>query len=146
MSLHWTKMMGATKKNNYWTVGVLIYLSKIFENILYNQIANYQTGFRKGFNPQNCLAEMIEKLRNFLYRGSKCAALLMGLSKTFDCLPHDLINASLHTYGFDMPWLIPLLSYWTDRYQGVKVNNSCSLWSLIKYGVLQGSIFRLYSV
>ena len=133
MSLHWTKMMGATKKNNYWTVGVLIYLSKIFENILYNQIANYQTGFRKGFNPQNCL-------------GSKCAALLMGLSKTFDCLPHDLINASLHTYGFDMPWLIPLISYWADRYQGVKVNNSCSLWSLIKYGVLQGSIFRLYSV
>ena len=31
-------------------------------------------------------------------------------------------------------------SYLTDRYQKVKGNNSYSLWSLIKYGVPQGSI------
>ena len=31
-------------------------------------------------------------------------------------------------------------SYLTDRYQRAKINNSYSLWSLIKYGVPQGSI------
>ena len=31
-------------------------------------------------------------------------------------------------------------SYLTDRYQRVKINNSYSLWSLIKHGVPQGSI------
>ena len=31
-------------------------------------------------------------------------------------------------------------SYLTDRYQRVKINNSYSLWNLIKHGVSQGSI------
>ena len=34
-------------------------------------------------------------------------------------------------------------SYLTGTYQKVKMNNSYSLWSLIKYGVLQGSILGL---
>ena len=44
-------------------------LSKIFENVLYDQFfsflenvfSRYQTGFRKGFSPQSCLIAMIEK-------------------------------------------------------------------------------------
>ena len=76
--------------------------------MLYNQlhhtlrkkISEYQTGFRKDFNPQNCLAD--QKL--FGSRG-KYAVLLTYLSKVFDCLPFNLIIAKLHTYGFDMPSL-----------------------------------------
>ena len=64
----------------------------------------------------------------------------MDLSKTFDCLPHDLIIAKLHAYGFSKASLRLMPSYFTGRYQRVKISNSYSLYSSIKYGVSQGSI------
>ena len=83
---------------------------------------------------------MIEKNLKSLDQGGGYAALLTDLSKAFDCLPHDLIIAKLHAYGFDKASLRLMHSYLTDRYQRVKINNSYSLWSLIKHGVPQGSI------
>ena len=76
----------------------------------------YQTGFQKGFNAQTCLVAMLEKFRKCLDDGAKCAALLTDLSKTFDCLPHDLLIAKLHAYGFDTPSLKFRHSYLTKRY------------------------------
>ena len=83
---------------------------------------------------------MIEKFKKSLDQGGEYAALLTDLIKAFDCLPHDLIIAKLHAYGFDKISLRLMHSYLTDRYQRVKINNSYSLWSLIKHGVPQGSI------
>ena len=83
---------------------------------------------------------MIENFKKSLDQGCEYAALLTDLSKAFDCLPHDLIIAKLHAYGFDKVSLRLMHSYLTDRYQRVKINNSYSLWSLIKHGVPQGSI------
>ena len=83
---------------------------------------------------------IIENFKKSLDRGGECAALLIDLSKAFDCLPHDLIIAKLHAYGFDKASLRLMHSYLTDRYQRVKINNSYSLWSLIKHGVPQSSI------
>ena len=58
------------EKSNYRPISVLPNLSKIFENVLYDQISSffenifskYQTGFRpKVFSPQSCLVAMTEK-------------------------------------------------------------------------------------
>ena len=68
------------------------------------------------------------------------AALLTVLSKVFDCLPHNLIMPKLHAYGFDKASLRLTQSYLTGRYQRVKINNSHSLWNLIKHRVSKGSI------
>ena len=92
------------EKSNHRTISVLPNLSKIFENVLYDQISSffenifsiYQTGFRNSFNLQICIAAMIEKFKKSLYQGGEYAALLMDLCKAFDCLPHDLIIAKLH--------------------------------------------------
>ena len=132
------------EKSNHRPISVLPNLSKIFENVLYDQISSffenifskYQTGFRKGFNPQSSLLTMIEKSRD---QGGEYSALLTDLSKAFDCLPHDLIIAKLHAYGPEKASLRLMHSYLTDRYQRVKINNSYSLWSLIKHAVPQGS-------
>ena len=55
------------EKSNYRPISVLPNISKIFENVLYDQISSffenifsrYQAGFRKGFNSQSCLATMM---------------------------------------------------------------------------------------
>ena len=73
-------------------------------------------------------------------RGGEYAALLTDLSKAFDCLPHDLLIAKLHAYGFDTPSLKLIHSHLTERYQRVKISNSFSEYHLIKYGVPQGSV------
>ena len=83
---------------------------------------------------------MIEKFLKLLDQGGEYGALLTDLYKAFDCLPHNLITAKLHDYGFDKASLRLTQSYLTNRYQRVKINNSYSLWSLIKHGVSQGSI------
>ena len=80
------------------------------------------------------------QFKKSLDQGGEYAALLTDLSKAFDCLPHDLMIAKLHAYGFDKASLSLLHSYLTHRYQRVKINNSYNLWSLIKHGVPQGSI------
>ena len=121
-------------KSNYRPISVLPNLSKIFENVLYDQISSffenifskYKTGFRKGFSPQSCLVAMIEKIKKSLDRGGEYAALLTDLSKAFNCLPHDLIIAKLHAYGFDKASLRLMHSYLTDRYQtGISSNMEC---------------------
>ena len=66
-------------------------------------------------------------------------ALLTDLSKAFDCLPHDLLIAKLHAYGFDTKSLKLMLSYLTNRKQRLKINNTYSSWSKILFGVSQGS-------
>ena len=83
---------------------------------------------------------MIEKRKESLDSGGIFGALLIGVSKVFDCLPHDLLIAKLHAYGLDMPSLKLLHSYLTKRRQRVKINNTYSSWSEILFGVPQGSI------
>ena len=65
---------------------------------------------------------------------------LIDLSKEFDCLRHDLSIAKLAAYSFDQPPLCFIFSYLSDRTQKTKVNNACSSYTGIKYGVPQGSI------
>ena len=64
------------------------------------------------------------------------------LSKAFGCLPHDLIITKLYAYRFDKASLRLTHSYFTNRYQRAKINNSYSFWSLIKHVMPQGSTLR----
>ena len=48
---------------------------------------------------------MIEKWRKSLDAGSAFGALLTDLSKTFDCLSHELLIAKLHASGVEIPSL-----------------------------------------
>ena len=83
---------------------------------------------------------MIEKWRKTLDNGGSFCALLTDLSKAFDCLPHDLLIAKLHAYGFDLKSLQLMDSYLRNRKQRVKLYNSYSSWEEIIFGVPQGSI------
>ena len=95
-------------KSNYRPVSILPILSKVYEKCLYKQVANYmetilanfQCGFRKGFNAQQCLVGMIKKAKGIMDKGGHFSALLTDLSKALACLPHDMLIAKLDAYGF----------------------------------------------
>ena len=67
-------------------------------------------------------------------------AVLIDLSKAFDCLPHDLIVAKLKDYGLSTDASAFLESYLSDRKQRVKISQAHGKWLNILKGVPQGSI------
>ena len=81
-----------------------------------------------------------KKLKKSLDNSSVGEMLLTGLSKTFNCLRHDLLIAKLAAHGFDEPSLCFIFSYHSDRSQRTKVNNADVSYTNIKYGVPQGFI------
>ena len=70
----------------------------------------------------------------------KIGAVLMDLSKAFDCIPHDLFIAKLHVYGLSFDTVTFLNLYLKDRKQNVRINNIFSAFQNILSGVPQGSI------
>ena len=83
---------------------------------------------------------MTETWRKYLDENKIVSAILMDLSKAFDCLPHDLLVAKFEAYGLDNKLLKLMLSYLSGRKQCVKIRNSFSLFKLVLSGVPQGSI------
>ena len=72
--------------------------------------------------------------------GGFAGAVLMDLSKAFDCLNHELLLAKLHAYGFSKSALTLIHSYLSNRRQRVKINGSFSTWKDTNLGVPQGSV------
>lgn len=81
---------------------------------------------------------IVDKWQKFLDKGHCVGAILMDLSKAFDCMNHELLIAKLHAYGFSMISLKFIWSYLSDRKQRVEINESFSFWEKILSGVLQG--------
>ena len=67
-----------------------------------NILSKYQCGFCKGFNAQHYLINIIEKWKESVDNGGDIGAPMTDLSKTFDCLHHELLIAELGAYGFDI--------------------------------------------
>jgi len=58
-------------------------------------------GFRKGYSTQHAPLNLLRSWQNSLGNSLKVGALLMNLSKAFDCLPHDLLVAKLDANGLE---------------------------------------------
>ena len=65
----------------------------------------------------------IENSKKALYEKFLVVTVLKDLSKAFDCIPHDLLIAKLHVYGFSQETVTFIYSYLKRRKQKVKVNN-----------------------
>ena len=73
------------------------------------------SGHRKGFSTKTALIRFLEKRRKILDDNKYAVAVLMGLSKTFDTINHELLMAKLHSYGFSKEALTLITSYLSDR-------------------------------
>ena len=74
---------------------------------------------------------MLETWKQTLDIKGVSGALLIDLSKAFDCLEHDLRIDKLNAYGFGYKALKIIRSYLVNRQQRVKVNSSYSSWTEI---------------
>ena len=68
------------------------------------------------------------------------AAILMDLSKAFDCFPHGLLIAKFRTNGLSEEAVKLRESYLSDRSQQVRLGTFTSIWEKLFKGVPQGSI------
>ena len=73
---------------------------------------------RKCYSTQYCLLAMLEKWKSAVDKG-KFVALLIDLSKAFDCLSHELLLVKLHAYGFSIVSLRLIHSYLTLLKMGI---------------------------
>ena len=105
-----------------------------------NRFSEFLSAYRKGYSTQHVLMRLIEEWKSKLDKGYVVGAILMDLSKAFDCVPHDLLIAKLHAYGFELTALKYICSYLSDRQQSTRINGTYRLFELIISGVPQGSI------
>ena len=94
---------------NYRPVSILNWFSKIYEKFLNKQLLPFVNRFlsklvsahRSGYSTNYILIRLIEIWRHTLDNNLFAGAVLMDLSKAFNCIPHDLLIAKLHAYGPD---------------------------------------------
>ena len=135
-------------KTMYRPVSILPSVSKVVESAIdlqiskkfYDKKAGCLSAYRKMHNTQSVLVKAIEDWKLALDNGKYCGAIMMDLSKAFDVIPHGLLLAKLHAYGFKSNCLELIADYLKDRYQRTKLSQARSSWTRIKKGVPQGSI------
>ena len=135
-------------KSNFRPVSILTIISKLFERAMSTQLYDYFTdifhsylsAFRSGYSCQSTLIALTEEWKKTLDENQYVGAILMDLSKAFDCLPHELIIGKLKAYGIADNALQLLSSYLKDRKQCVQIGNDRSAFLDIIKGVPQGSI------
>ena len=135
-------------KSNYRPVSILPIVSKIFERSINSQLAEffnnifnpYLSAFRPGYGCQSTLLKVIEDWKKALDDNKYVAAILMDLSKAFDCLPHDLLIYKLQSYGLTENAFKLIKDYLSSRKQCVRVGSNLSNFRDINKGVPQGSI------
>jgi hypothetical protein len=86
-------------------------LTEYFDSIFHPFLA----AFRAGYGCQSTLLKIIEDWKRALDENKYVAAILMDLSKAFDCLPHDLLLLKLKHYGLGNAALGLLESYLSER-------------------------------
>ena len=133
---------------NYRPVSVLNTFSKIYERFLQEELtpfidtclSKFISAYRKHYGSSHVLIRLIESWKENLDNNAFVGAVLMELSKAFDCVPHDLLIAKLHAYGLTLDTLVYFYSYLKRRKQSVKINNIFSTFQTLLSGVPQGSI------
>ena len=136
------------KIENYRPVSILNCLSKIYEKFLLeifkpfidSFLSQYIAAYREKYSSNHVLIRFIENGKKALDEKFFVGTVLMDLSKAFDCIPHDLLIAKLHAYGFSEKTATFIYSYLKQRKQNVKIDNVFSFFKTLLSGVPQGSI------
>ena len=97
-------------------------------------------GFHKAHSTQHALIRLLQAWQKELDNSGNVGTILMDLSNTYDCIPHDLLITKLEAYGLDKISLNILCDYLNNRKQRTKTGCSCSSWYDIITGISQESV------
>ena len=96
--------------SNYRPFSLLPLISKIFENIVHDQMINYlaqynilykyQTGFRAKHSTDLCLSYLNDKVLKSFNNGLFTGVILIDLQKAFDTIDHNILLEKLKAIGF----------------------------------------------
>ena len=98
--------------------------------------------YGKNYSTHQVLSHLLEEWREKLDKKFIVGAVLMDLSKAFDCIWYDLIIAKLAANGIERETLSLIYSYLKSRKQCVKINNAYNNYNKIISGVPRGSILE----
>ena len=95
----------------------------MFERLIYDQLNEYLDqylnnllcDFRKAHSTQHALFRLLQEWQNELDKSGLLGSILMDLSKSYDCLPHDLLITKFEAYGIGKSGLNLLLNYLSNR-------------------------------
>ena len=133
---------------SYRPVSIVNCFSKVCKRFIHENLMPSVTNFlpdfisvyRKGmYSSNHVLLRLTQNWKPALDSNLFTGAVLMHLSKAFDCIPNDLLIVKLHPYGFSFETLTFLNSYLRNCKQCVKIN-ICSNFLKTLSGVPQGSI------
>ena len=133
-----------SKIKNYRPVSLLNGFSKTYERFLHDSLSNFTdkvlskfvSAYRKSYSSNHVFLKLIEEWKKSLDDKNIIGAVLMDLSKAFDCIPHDKLRA----YDLSMDAITFIYLYMKKRKQGVKINDTESLFKIFLSGLPQGSI------
>ena len=94
----------------------------------------------------NFLLPVTEKFRESLDESGAFEALLSDLSKVFDFLSNEPLDAKLQGYGIDIPSLKLLYSCLTKPKQRLKLSSTHQLRSKIIFGVPQAYLLGPFNI
>ena len=123
---------------NYKPVSILNAFYKIYEKYIYNSVISFVDNFlsvfisayRRTYSSNHVLIKLIENWKQSLDKNRLVGAVLMDFSKAFDCIPHELLIAKMHAYGFDLNSPTFFYSDLETWKQNAKINNANSIFKL----------------
>ena len=136
--------------NNYRPISITPALSKIFKNVLRDQITQFlnrnklltssQFGFRENFSSVDALLYATENIRKKLNDSENVAAAFLDLSKGFDSISHSILLDKLREPNFGNHAVSLIESYLKNRNQKVMLTTCKSDWIQLYQGVPQGTV------
>lgn len=144
---------------NYRPISVLPILSRVMERVLYTKLIEFATeadivhpnqfGFLPSSNTNGATLCASTQIIGSLETKNFCIALLIDVSKAFDCVDHGILLNKLCKYGISGNLLGLLSSYLFGRRQQLIVRDVESQQRFVRSGVPQGSslsslLFLLY--
>ena len=117
--------------SNCRPVSILKTFSKIYGKITKNQLIYYfdkvffpcLAAYREGCSTEQEIVRLIEEWRGGLDNDCVVGAVLMNMSKPFDCIPYGLIVTKIAAYDLNFNDLRLMFSYLQGRHKCVKINN-----------------------
>ena len=80
-----------------------------------DQFLPFVAAYREIYNTQHVLIRPLEEWRLYLDNNYFVGAVMTNLSKTFDCISHNLLIAKLEAYSFDNYTIRYVYSYLKNR-------------------------------